>query len=160
MLCLRQVISTVILRTSFHRVYVTVFVYLCLVLQKLPFRFLNQSIKTISSYFPSCYMSHQSHLSLLNQPSNIKWLTFLSFSICNFLHTNIILCFSQILFSVLVLNCIPHYSGLEVVYWHLVPKFVGSHPAEAVEFLGRKLRREVKLSVPCHSFTACKRSLM
>jgi hypothetical protein len=133
MLCLRQVIST-----SFHQVYVTVFVYLCPVFQKLPFRFLNQSITTISSCFPSCYMSHQSHLSLPNHPSNIKRLTFLSFSICNFLHTNIILCFSQILFSVLVLNYIPPYSGLEVACWPLVHKFVGSHPAEAIEFLGQK----------------------
>jgi hypothetical protein len=113
MLCLRQVISTVIFITSFQQVYVTVAVYLCLVFQKLPFRFLNQSITVISSCFLSCYMSHQSNPSLLNHPSNIKWLTFLSFSICNFLHTNIILFFSQILFSVFVLNDIPHYSGFQ-----------------------------------------------
>jgi len=38
------------------------------------------------------------------------------------------------------------FGGLEVAYWPLVPKFAGSHP-------------EVKPSVPCRSFTACKRSL-
>jgi hypothetical protein len=57
------------------------------------------------------------------------------------------------------------FGGLEVACWPLVPKFAGSHPAEAVGFLGGKtpqhafLRREIKLSVPCRSFTACKRSL-
>ena len=30
------------------------------------------------------------------------------------------------------------FSGLEVACWPLVPKFAGSHPAEAVGFLGRK----------------------
>jgi len=30
------------------------------------------------------------------------------------------------------------FGGLEVACWPLVPKFTGSHPAEAVEFLGRK----------------------
>ena len=30
------------------------------------------------------------------------------------------------------------FSGLEVVCWLLAPKFAGSHPAEAVGFLGRK----------------------
>jgi hypothetical protein len=30
------------------------------------------------------------------------------------------------------------FSGLEVACWPLVPKFMGSHPAEAVGFLGRK----------------------
>jgi len=30
------------------------------------------------------------------------------------------------------------FGGLEVVCWPLVPKFAGSHPAEAVGFLGRK----------------------
>ena len=34
--------------------------------------------------------------------------------------------------------CVSGFGGLEVVYWPLVPKFAGSHPAEAVEFLGRK----------------------
>jgi hypothetical protein len=48
----------------------------------------------------------------------------------------------------------------------LVPKFAGSHPAEAVGFLWRKkflstpsFGGELKPSVPCRSFTACKRSL-
>ena len=30
------------------------------------------------------------------------------------------------------------YGGLEVACWPLVPKFAGSHPAEADGFLGRK----------------------
>jgi hypothetical protein len=30
------------------------------------------------------------------------------------------------------------FGGLEVVCWPLVPKFAGSHPAEAVGFLGRE----------------------
>ena len=30
------------------------------------------------------------------------------------------------------------FGGLRVACWPLVPKFVGSNPAEAVEFLGRK----------------------
>ena len=30
------------------------------------------------------------------------------------------------------------FGGLGVACWPLVPKFVGSNPAEAVEFLGRK----------------------
>ena len=57
------------------------------------------------------------------------------------------------------------FSGLEVACWPLVPKFTGSHPAEAVGFLGQKILStpsfggEVKLSVPCHSFMARKRSL-
>jgi len=29
------------------------------------------------------------------------------------------------------------FGGLEVACWPLVPKFAGSHPAEAVGFLGR-----------------------
>ena len=44
------------------------------------------------------------------------------------------------------------FGGLEVACWPLVPKFAGSHPSEAVG-------GEVKPSVPCRSFTACKRSL-
>jgi hypothetical protein len=30
------------------------------------------------------------------------------------------------------------FGGLEVACWPLLPKFVGSHPAEAVGFLGQK----------------------
>ena len=50
------------------------------------------------------------------------------------------------------------FSGLEVACWPLLPKFAGSHPAEAVGFLGRKssFGGDVKPSVPCRSFTACK----
>ena len=33
---------------------------------------------------------------------------------------------------------ISGFGGLEVACWPLVPKFTGSHPAEAVGFLGRK----------------------
>jgi len=58
------------------------------------------------------------------------------------------------------------FGGLEVTCWPLVPKFTGSHPVENVGFLGRKkilstpsFGGEVKPSVPCRSFTACKRSL-
>ena len=57
------------------------------------------------------------------------------------------------------------FSGLGVACWPLVPKLAGSNPAEAVGFLGRKnpqhafLRREIKPSVPCRRFAACKRSL-
>jgi hypothetical protein len=36
------------------------------------------------------------------------------------------------------------FGGLEVACWPLVPKFMGSHPAEAVRFLG--------LKIPQHAF--------
>ena len=59
------------------------------------------------------------------------------------------------------------FGGAEVACWPLVPKFAGSNPAEAVGFLkGDKkilsipsFGREVKLSVPCRRFAACKRTL-
>ena len=55
------------------------------------------------------------------------------------------------------------FGGLELACWTLAPKFAGSNPAEAVGFLGRKknpsFRGEVKPSVPCRRFAACKRSL-
>ena len=57
------------------------------------------------------------------------------------------------------------FGGLVVACWPLVPKFAGSNPAEAVGFLGRKNPQhasfggEVKPSVPCCRFAACKRSL-
>jgi hypothetical protein len=60
---------------------------------------------------------------------------------------------------------ISWFDGLEVACWTLVPKSAGSHSAEAVGFLGRKnlstpsFVGDVKPSVPCRSFTACKRSL-
>ena len=60
---------------------------------------------------------------------------------------------------------ISGFGGLGVAYWPLVPKFVGSNPAEAVRYLGRKILStpsfgvEVKPSVPCRRFAACKRSL-
>jgi hypothetical protein len=68
--------------------------------------------------------------------------------------------------QILVLyTLINGFGGLEVACWPFVPKFAGSNPAEAVGFLGRKnpqhafLRREVKPSVQCRRFAACKRSL-
>ena len=58
------------------------------------------------------------------------------------------------------------YGGLEVACWPLVPKFGGSNPPEAVGFFRAKkilsspsFGGEVKPSVPCRRFTACKRSL-
>ena len=58
------------------------------------------------------------------------------------------------------------FGGLEVACWHLVPKFAGSNPAEAVGFLRAKkilstpsFGGEVKPSVTCRRFGACKRSL-
>jgi hypothetical protein len=66
--------------------------------------------------------------------------------------------FFTLLFSgaiyILMLN---GFGGLEVVCWPLVPKLAGSHPAEAVGFLGWKILStpsfggEVKPSVPCRS---------
>jgi len=54
---------------------------------------------------------------------------------------------------------ISGFGSLEVACWPLVPKFAGSRPAEAVGFLGLSFGGEVKPSVPCRSFTACKRFL-
>ena len=58
------------------------------------------------------------------------------------------------------------FGGLEMACWPLVPKFAGSNPAEALGFFRAKkilstpsFGREVKLFVPCRTFTACKRSL-
>ena len=54
------------------------------------------------------------------------------------------------------------FGGLGVACWPLVPKFAGSNPAEAE---GEKIlstpsfRGEVKPSVPCRRYAACKRSL-
>ena len=55
---------------------------------------------------------------------------------------------------------------LEVACWPLVPKFAGLHQAEAVGIFRAKKSSahlpsdgEVKPSVQCRSFTACKRSL-
>ena len=60
-----------------------------------------------------------------------------------------------------VVNC--GFGGLEVACWPLEPKFAGSNPAEAVGFFRLKkilstpsFGGEVKLSVPCRRFTACK----
>ena len=58
------------------------------------------------------------------------------------------------------------FGGLEVACWLLVPKFARSNPAEAVEFFRAKkilstpsFGGEVKPSVPCRRFAACKRFL-
>jgi hypothetical protein len=58
------------------------------------------------------------------------------------------------------------FGGLGVACWPLVPKFAGSNLAEAVKiFQGEKILSttsfggEVKPSVPCRRFAACKRSL-
>ena len=55
---------------------------------------------------------------------------------------------------------------VDVACWPLVPKFVGSNPAEAVGFFRAKkssarlpsFGREVKPFVPCRIFAACKRT--
>ena len=58
------------------------------------------------------------------------------------------------------------FGGLGVACWPLVPKFAGSYPAEAAGFLRAKkilstpsFGGEVKPSVACRRFAACKRSL-
>jgi hypothetical protein len=58
------------------------------------------------------------------------------------------------------------FGGLGLAYWPLVPKFAGSNSGEAVGFLRAKkilstpsFGGEVKPSVPCHRFEACKRSI-
>ena len=62
--------------------------------------------------------------------------------------------------------CASGFGDLEVACWPLVPKFAGSNLAEAVGFFRAKkilitpsFGGEVKPSVPCRRFTACKRSL-
>ena len=61
---------------------------------------------------------------------------------------------------------ISGFGGLGVACWPLVPKFAGSNSAEAVGFLRAKkilstpsFGGEVKPSIPCRRFAACKRSL-
>jgi hypothetical protein len=39
------------------------------------------------------------------------------------------------------------FGGLEVACWSLVPKFVGSHPAEVVGFLGRQNPQHAKVCI-------------
>ena len=61
----------------------------------------------------------------------------------------------RFVFVYILTGSVSDFGGLEVVSWPLVPKFAGSHPAEAVGFLGRKkipqhafLRRESKAVGP------------
>jgi len=63
-------------------------------------------------------------------------------------------------------TCSSGFGGLEVVCWPLVPKFAGFAPGRSRRiFRAKKILStpsfggEVKPSVPCRSFTACKRSL-
>ena len=63
-------------------------------------------------------------------------------------------------------NVIAAFGGLGVACWPLVPTFAGWNPTEAVGFLRAKkilsmpsFGGEVKPSVPCRRFAACKRSL-
>ena len=57
------------------------------------------------------------------------------------------------------------FGGHGVACWLSAPKFAGSNPAEAVGYLGWKILStpsfggEVKPSVSCRRFAACKRSL-
>ena len=58
------------------------------------------------------------------------------------------------------------FGGLEVACWPLVPKFAGFTPGRSRQiFRAKKILstpsfgRKVKPSVPCRSFTPCKRSL-
>ena len=46
-----------------------------------------------------------------------------------------------------------------VACWHLVPKFAGSNPAGEKMLSTPSFGVEVKPSVPCRRFTACKRYL-
>jgi hypothetical protein len=66
----------------------------------------------------------------------------------------------------IVSDITDRFGGLEVACWPLIPKFAGSNPAEAVGFFRAKkilskpsFGGEIKPSVPCRRFTACKRSL-
>jgi hypothetical protein len=61
---------------------------------------------------------------------------------------------------------VPVFNTLYLGCWPLVPEFAGSNPAEAVGFLRAKIilstpsfGGELKPSVPCRRFAACKRSL-
>jgi hypothetical protein len=61
---------------------------------------------------------------------------------------------------------ISGFGDLGVACWPFVPKFAGSNPAEDFGFFkGKKILStpyfggEVKPSVPCRRFTACKRTL-
>ena len=49
---------------------------------------------------------------------------------------------------IMILRSLPSgYGGLEVACWSLLPKFAGSHQAEAVGFLGRKYSQHKSLTL-------------
>jgi hypothetical protein len=79
-----------------------------------------------------------------------------------------VVCISAYIMSLTPCTSVAYsgFGGLEDACWPLVPKFVGSNSAEAVEFFRAKkissmtsFGGEVKLAVPCRRFAACKRSL-
>ena len=84
-----------------------------------------------------------------------------------------LLCINRFLFNnqpdamiIQIYSVIKLFGRLGVACWPLAPQFAGSNPAEAVRFLrGEKILStpsfggEVKPSVPCRRFSACKRSL-
>ena len=98
---------------------------------------------------------------------------FYSCAICLEVHTGYVIASSFHRFCVRPLHEIREVSrydsgfgGLEVACWPLVPKFAGSNPAETIGFFRAKKSSarlpsegEVKPSVPCRRFTACKRFL-
>jgi hypothetical protein len=53
-----------------------------------------------------------------------------------------VICITEARLHMFSLNCLTleasGFGGLEVACWPLVPKFAGSHSAEAVGFVGRK----------------------
>jgi len=63
-------------------------------------------------------------------PNNVLYVEQLPIYICDLL--------TKINTALLVPSLRSRFGDLEVACWPLVPKFAGSHPAEAVGFLGRK----------------------
>jgi len=78
------------------------------------------------------------------------WMLYHDFSFCYLkIHFSMILPYTCMFCSLSLFSRSSHQSavanflvsgfgGLEVGCWPMVPKFAGSHPAEAVGFLGRK----------------------
>ena len=68
--------------------------------------------------------------------------------------------FTPMRLIIYILRTSSGFGGLEVACWPVVFKFAGSNPTEAVGFFSTpSFGGEVKPSVPCRRFTACKRSL-